>query len=205
MQPHEESNAEGISIHALREEGDANRTLTAAQPAYFYPRPPRGGRQTISWADQPKVRFLSTPSARRATTTHTPPKKEMTDFYPRPPRGGRPRPVLRCPSMQHFYPRPPRGGRPEVRPVGFYSANFYPRPPRGGRQGAVSLLTNTTIFLSTPSARRATAATITVSSKIINFYPRPPRGGRHVVDHLNSEKGTFLSTPSARRTTDSEK
>ena len=34
-----------ISIHALREEGDASRsTLSPASSRYFYPRPPRGGR-----------------------------------------------------------------------------------------------------------------------------------------------------------------
>ena len=33
-----------ISIHALREEGDADRTITEFIMVYFYPRPPRGGR-----------------------------------------------------------------------------------------------------------------------------------------------------------------
>ena len=33
-----------ISIHALREEGDAGTTISAAKGTYFYPRPPRGGR-----------------------------------------------------------------------------------------------------------------------------------------------------------------
>ena len=34
-------------------------------------------------------RFLSTPSARRATSSRLPQKTALTDFYPRPPRGGR--------------------------------------------------------------------------------------------------------------------
>ena len=34
-----------ISIHALREEGDPQRRTSSAVPAYFYPRPPRGGRR----------------------------------------------------------------------------------------------------------------------------------------------------------------
>ena len=34
-----------ISIHALREEGDPSLALGRRRPAYFYPRPPRGGRQ----------------------------------------------------------------------------------------------------------------------------------------------------------------
>ena len=34
-----------ISIHALREEGDAVAALASSSWFYFYPRPPRGGRQ----------------------------------------------------------------------------------------------------------------------------------------------------------------
>ena len=36
-----------ISIHALREEGDSPGTTSSAQIAYFYPRPPRGGRPGV--------------------------------------------------------------------------------------------------------------------------------------------------------------
>ena len=35
-----------ISIHALREEGDRRSGACWLTPAYFYPRPPRGGRLT---------------------------------------------------------------------------------------------------------------------------------------------------------------
>ena len=35
-----------------------------------------------------------------------------------------------------------------------------------------------TLFLSTPSARRATVMPSYSSLWVINFYPRPPRGGR---------------------------
>ena len=58
---------EQISIHALREEGDTAMAETAATMAYFYPRPPRGGR----------------PSATSSV-------EKTANFYPRPPRGGRP-------------------------------------------------------------------------------------------------------------------
>ena len=60
----------GISIHALREEGDIPAGGPAVAPQNFYPRPPRGGRPTL-------IRFWTTRSRY---------------FYPRPPRGGRPRP-----------------------------------------------------------------------------------------------------------------
>ena len=82
-----------ISIHALREEGDARSTPPFRWPRYFYPRPPRGGRrrgepQDIAamyfyprpprggrreWAMAQDIinKFLSTPSARRATPPGT--------------------------------------------------------------------------------------------------------------------------------------
>ena len=102
-----------ISIHALREEGDVQNPSQRILYKYFYPRPPRGGRlenatamnfnSTISIhalreeGDQKFLKrlrkaykFLSTPSARRATTIRMETGRKITDFYPRPPRGGRP-------------------------------------------------------------------------------------------------------------------
>ena len=35
---------QNISIHALREEGDAAAGVVCLEPRHFYPRPPRGGR-----------------------------------------------------------------------------------------------------------------------------------------------------------------
>ena len=125
-----------ISIHALRVEGDGGR---------------RRGYPRI-------LRFLSTPSAWRATlhlqnnhepkniSIHalrvegdrpsTPPgAARALYFYPRPPRGGR-RYIWdldKAKGWGHFYPRPPRGGRPKDVNMRYLHANFYPRPPRGGR------------------------------------------------------------------------
>ena len=59
-----------ISIHALREEGDAPKETKASCQFYFYPRPPRGGRPDLPGAWPDGLRFLSTPSARRATVHH---------------------------------------------------------------------------------------------------------------------------------------
>ena len=56
-----------ISIHALREEGDAYHLCTQILLPYFYPRPPRGGRLRKTGHHHQRVQFLSTPSARRAT------------------------------------------------------------------------------------------------------------------------------------------
>ena len=217
-------------------------------PSYFYPRPPRGGRlaKAVSWIGG--IIFLSTPSARRATTckffqlariviflstpsarraTHnfsglllvailflsTPSARRATilgytmacfalNFYPRPPRGGRRHNAVRQglhplisihalreegDSMRqasafcnaYFYPRPPRGGRPDALPVELTQRkNFYPRPPRGGRPVAGAC-----------------------GSIGMHFYPRPPRGGRRFFITNLLYYALFLSTPSARRAT----
>ena len=83
-----------ISIHALREEGDSLSEAITKLKADFYPRPPRGGRlikaidaylaKAISIhalreegdlrecsSRERRCRFLSTPSARRATSSTT--------------------------------------------------------------------------------------------------------------------------------------
>ena len=57
-----------ISIHALREEGDAHAAVRIDR----------------------LLRFLSTPSARRATYEALSYFSMSFNFYPRPPRGGRP-------------------------------------------------------------------------------------------------------------------
>ena len=57
------------------------------------------------------------------------------------------------------------------------------------------------LFLSTPSARRATLSFPTRPRFLSNFYPRPPRGGRLTPPADRDEGWKFLSTPSARRAT----
>ena len=57
-----------VSIHALREEGDASRCCCGDVGPCFYPRPPRGGRPVFTTPDTEQSKFLSTPSARRATS-----------------------------------------------------------------------------------------------------------------------------------------
>ena len=101
-----------ISIHALREEGDTKKQACLRTKRNFYPRPPRGGRPPAAIATEAWVRFLSTPSARRATSWRLSTAHSSAYFYPRPPRGGRRRPRTRTSwRSSYFYPRPPRGGR----------------------------------------------------------------------------------------------
>ena len=96
-------------------------------------------------------------------------------------------------SCRNFYPRPPRGGRRAyscgiccilnisihaLREEGdFWPIRrfqnlryFYPRPPRGGRPEKLETTNNTYQFLSTPSARRATAKTETKSLFSYKLY-----------------------------------
>ena len=57
------------------------------------------------------------------------------------------------------------------------------------------------VFLSTPSARRATMAIFRTAFCMAYFYPRPPRGGRRPKPGVHAQGCEFLSTPSARRAT----
>ena len=197
-----------ISIHALREEGDSRKQGKTPLKSYFYPRPPRGGRLSLSGV----------------TFVHF-------DFYPRPPRGGRLRTSQPTAAARSFLSTPSArratcGSSPAMDgPLVFLSTpsarratrfcwrpgagpwHFYPRPPRGGRLKVIGRIFDGMKFLSTPSARRATAVCsaalaggkISIHAlreegdsmaaisgrKRANFYPRPPRGGRQQKQRQN--------------------
>ena len=218
------SSTEPISIHALREEGDGKLSARREELLDFYPRPPRGGRPSRPDTAAGRWKFLSTPSARRATMSGQGSFVPTDDFYPRPPRGGRPtRPGKRANSQTYFYPRPPRGGRQQAAPVVSSADKFLSTPSarRATRQLATGQPLH--IFLSTPSARRATfdlrglSKMVDISIHALReegdsgfspccccpryFYPRPPRGGRRPASRSTSLATQFLSTPSARRAT----
>ena len=81
--------------------------------------------------------FLSTPSARRATTSC---RSVMSSYW-------------------NFYPRPPRGGRPEQQTAMSYNSAISIHALREeGDDYRLVKLAKFDEFLSTPSARRATAA-----------------------------------------------
>ena len=148
----------GISIHALREEGDLRWATNNTKRVHFYPRPPRGGRPFMADSRRYSIAFLSTPSARRATRHSGGSYRQRTDFYPRPPRGGR-----RCNFCQQLkwwkisIHALREEGDPPTAETASPRANFYPRPPRGGRRLDFAGDRPDHGFLSTPSARRATA------------------------------------------------
>ena len=147
--------------------------ILSAGQKNFYPRPPRGGRQEACRIGMDAFKFLSTPSARRATQEPLqPPECNSISIHALREEGDS---WSLMPSSESF--------------------NFYPRPPRGGRrswveagqpQGSISIHALreegdphikgdkiwTRKFLSTPSARRATAKTETkslFSNKLYNI------------------------------------
>ena len=147
--------------------------------SYFYPRPPRGGRRGKKMVGVASNKFLSTPSARRATGKPRPWRRHKKFSIHALREEGDAINLDLAKFVLHFYPRPPRGGRLVAASAFTPLSNFYPRPPRGGRQktprlwytrGDISIHAlreegdiaspasrrRMCRFLSTPSARRAT-------------------------------------------------
>ena len=168
-----------ISIHALREEGDCTRWKPTCTAHYFYPRPPRGGRQFGVREEWLRTGFLSTPSARRATapisidstiraflstpsarraTRWTISKIRWTKRFLSTPSARRATPAVPATrsASSYFYPRPPRGGRHGRNFQGIrFDISIHALREEGDAGGFSAPSTNI-LFLSTPSARRAT-------------------------------------------------
>ena len=143
--------ARAISIHALREEGDFLTCRVYNMHKNFYPRPPRGGRQQFPLFWLILLLFLSTPSARRATNLY----RFIADFC-----------VISIHALRE------EGDLWLPLREAQRQQNFYPRPPRGGRLTYADIAEDLSEFLSTPSARRATAKTETkslFSNKLYNI------------------------------------
>mgnify|MGYP004441261507 CR=1 FL=1 len=170
--------------------------------------------------------FLSTPSARRATSASAGRKCPGSDFYPRPPRGGRHSSGVPGAKQFLFLSTPSaRRATGQFSTMAYRLANFYPRPPRGGRRhpgtgqegchgisihalreegdnvselpaGAIE------VFLSTPSARRATAQyAASHGQRGISIHALREEGDASA-SSTSTAPQRFLSTPSARRATE---
>ena len=144
---------------------------------------------------RPAPTFLSTPSARRATVGQL---------------------GERHPERISIHALREEGDRPCAN-AGHGNRNFYPRPPRGGRPASVGFAVAVSLFLSTPSARRATASRDVQARHLVisihalreegdkrlhvgetaasDFYPRPPRGGRPVHPDLRRPDSNFYPRP----------
>ena len=100
-----------ISIHALREEGDTQAIVAARKIERFLSTP--SARRATIWPIMivAVASFLSTPSARRATPCGC--TRQMVDSISihalR--EEGDLFPFTNCNISNYFYPRPPRGGR----------------------------------------------------------------------------------------------
>ena len=100
-----------ISIHALREEGDFMR-LTGILWSVKFLSTPSARRATYEYRIfHTKLVFLSTPSARRATfrVSRQSGSKRISIHALR--EEGDEMPIYSIPGIENFYPRPPRGGR----------------------------------------------------------------------------------------------
>ena len=118
--------------------------------SHFYPRPPRGGRHFRRYRYGDPIGFLSTPSARRATIAPFTIPVLQIYFYPRPPRGGR----LSHPSRFLFY-----------RFISIHALR-----EEGDLIVRLSV-ESSIIFLSTPSARRATTSSTTYTiTQLISIH-----------------------------------
>ena len=102
----------------------------------------------------------------------------------------------------NFYPRPPRGGRRVLSRAFLLSLNISIHALREEGDNVFDIFKGRCfLFLSTPSARRATARVALRAFTSLYFYPRPPRGGRLAAAAARCCAFVFLSTPSARRAT----
>ena len=191
--------------------------------AYFYPRPPRGGRLVNAYRYYTDSVFLSTPPARGATFSSITRHLHCFISIHAPREGGDPCFPLRRQTGRNFYPRPPRGGRHvvvghlvlvlvisihapreggdvHVRLGNFFFSNFYPRPPRGGRRPQGPPLRGLTDFYPRPPrGGRPDRPGPRLCGGY--FYPRPPRGGRPTTWQPQQIVAPFLSTPPARGAT----
>ena len=97
-----------------------------------------------------------------------------------------------------FYPYPPRGGRREDGDVAHHAVVISIHALREeGDPVFANLGEQAILFLSTPSARRATGSRSPRSRRRWYFYPRPPRGGRRF-DAMLPQPGRQISIHALR-------
>ena len=191
-----------ISIHALREEGDDHANRCVHPCTDFYPRPPRGGRP-ISLRCRPRAsRFLSTPSARRATgPVHDHDRPSGISIHALREEGDLDNGVKADTATKFLSTPSARRATGTFTRTATAGSDFYPRPPRGGRPGAVQgrdLRPDISIHA---LREEGDSDALKGRSRCQHFYPRPPRGGRQVIAFSYAILQEFLSTPSARRAT----
>ena len=102
---------------------------------------------------------------------------------------------------RYFYPRPPRGGRPLADLGCTITSEFLSTPSARRATASRSSSTRTSTFLSTPSARRATNYLAgPIGDFLISIHALREEGDLRL-DQVLDLAAEFLSTPSARRAT----
>ena len=164
---------ERISIHALREEGDPVSCISRSILVNFYPRPPRGGRLLLFLDIISVPLFLSTPSARRATPVWFLTLTWNQEFLSTPSaRRATPNGLDLCadPGISIHALREEGDLRAKQAALGAL-ISIHALREEGDARCTVEV-TVYRLFLSTPSARRATAKTETkslFSNKLYNI------------------------------------
>ena len=151
-------------------------------------------------------KFLSTPSARRATVDNLA-KIGLDSLFLSTPSARRATiPVFEGKAgLNNFYPRPPRGGRHDMMALCEKSSDISIHALR--EEGDVMVMVAIclpSVVLSTPSARRATPRLVRQRPlSAISIHALREEGDKQGNTPLLSLK-PFLSTPSARRATSSK-
>ena len=169
--------------------------------AYFYPRPPRGGRRPHHRGQRPRE-AISIHALREEGDALALDGREILHISIHALREEGDWHGSSSPARPaNFYPRPPRGGR--LLPDGWEVDDhyFYPRPPRGGRPTSVGCVTFWFLFLSTPSARRATRKANQLPYLLVISIHALREEGDLCRVFIRLFFFQFLSTPSARRAT----
>ena len=190
-----------ISIHALREEGDRRCSKQSSNSSNFYPRPPRGGRPAdgllLLRAEEISIHALREEGDRCTRwsssgywiSIHALREEgdKKTSYYINwwrisihalreegDVRNARPGVLswISIHALREEGDLTKRNGEMKSLSISIHALR---------EEGDVTVpfqQADAELFLSTPSARRATASGVAVVSGIGYFYPRPPRGGR---------------------------
>ena len=217
--------AGSVSTHALREEGDAERSVQVCVDADFNPRPPRGERPAAIITADFSATFQSTLSARRATgSVGVRVQRIVISIHALREEGDQECNVRRSRATKFQSTPSARRATACQHQRHLDGEYFNPRPPRGGRLPRGCCVTVAVKFQSTPSARRATSRAACLRRRKQTFQSTPsarratetyPAGGGavYISIHALREEGDrketgrtdkrfgFQSTPSARRAT----